>query len=67
MGIMLDENKSGLTLLLVVSWCALKEGFVPLEDFQTLLNIISMLLWLSLPFHMIVRYPSYNRNPASCW
>lgn len=34
MGIMLDENKSGLTLLFLVPWCALKEGFVPLEDFS---------------------------------
>lgn len=40
------------TRLFLVSWCALKEGFVPLEDFQTLLNIIGMLLlWLSFPFY----------------
>lgn len=39
-----------LTLLFLVSWCALKDGFVPLEDFQTLLNVITMLLlWLSFP------------------
>lgn len=34
MGIMLDENKSRLALLVLVPWCALKEGFVPLEDFS---------------------------------
>lgn len=52
-----EEKKTNLdslawTLLFLVSWCALKEGFVPLEDFQTLLNIIGMLLlWLSFPFY----------------
>lgn len=33
MGIMLDENQSRVTLLFLVPRCALKEGFVPLEDF----------------------------------
>lgn len=33
MGIMLDENKSGLTAL-PRALVALKEGFVPLEDFS---------------------------------
>lgn len=50
-----DENKKYLNsltlpLLPLVYWCALKEGFIPLEDFQTLLNIIDMLLsCLSFP------------------
>lgn len=51
--------------LCVVSWCALKEGFVPLEDFQTLLNIIDMLLWLSFPFGWIVWLLSYLQQKVS--
>lgn len=44
-----------------------KRGILSLlRIFQTLLNIIGMLLLLSFPFCMIVCYPSYNRNQALC-
>lgn len=44
------RNSLALMLVSIVSSGALKEGFVPLQDFTNLLNIIDMLvLWLSAP------------------
>lgn len=69
-----DENKKipwpppTLTLLSLVFCCALKEGFIPLEDFQTLWNIIDM---FSCGSHapsarLYCRYPTYNIESATC-
>lgn len=63
MGIMLDENKSGPT----APARALKEGFVPLEDFSNPLKYYHHVIVALAPLlrDCLLSF-FYDRNPASC-